>query len=554
MVISPSGRGHYMGPSSTTILGRRLRDMVGWDQNVALDIDRDYSTYNLNAIRVRRPSVAEQARLPPYLFAQRLFAAQKSYIGTIFAFVQMDEFEKHLIQAYKSLPDVSNTEDCLGYCQVLVILAFGQLYSVNQWNSFDGPPGFEYFTEALRYLPDLHEEGSALFVSVLCLIGYFMQNLNRRDAAFLYVGTALRMSISLALHQEVPDTNLDQRAQEYRRRLWWSVYSLDRILCVKSGNPITIHDEDINVAMPSRLPEEEEYCAAICLRHYTELSQILGRIMTDVYRKTQKSGKSLITSVQHIMTSLASWHSGLPHELRFDPAKLALSRESVSTFLHYHMCINMAARPLLFHVVQKRLEQGRLDLDVDWKQNLSPTSVAIIQMCISAARDTTTMMYFAAQKDLVATYGYMDNEHIFSAALVLVMMCVAFPGDDDNTASMNTALDILRGMSERSNNHMGARYRLLTDLRSRFARPPLPVAVAGAQAAAAAAAAQAQQPGATVMFPLVDNAALGDVFDYDTNMNDGELWQEVYGNFDFNPVDDFTQWTEAAYGNAAAQM
>lgn len=57
----------------------------------------------------------------------------------------------------------------------------------------------------------------------------------------------------MGLHQEVPDQNLDDRDREHRRRLWWSVYSMDRILCVKSGNPLTIADQDIGVLPPSRL-------------------------------------------------------------------------------------------------------------------------------------------------------------------------------------------------------------------------------------------------------------------------------------------------------------
>ena len=50
--------------------------------------------------------------------------------------------------------------------------------------------------QSLKFLPDIHEEGSVLFVEVLSLIGYFMQILNRRDAAFLYV---CRLCISLSL-------------------------------------------------------------------------------------------------------------------------------------------------------------------------------------------------------------------------------------------------------------------------------------------------------------------------------------------------------------------
>lgn len=88
---------------------------------------------------------------------------------------------------YDREPDFSDKRDCLLYCQIFIILAFGQMYSINQWTSYDGPPGFEYFQQAMNLLPDIHEQPSVTFVEVLSLVGYFFQNLNRRDAAFLYV-------------------------------------------------------------------------------------------------------------------------------------------------------------------------------------------------------------------------------------------------------------------------------------------------------------------------------------------------------------------------------
>lgn len=370
---------------------------------------------------------------------------------------------------------------------MLVILAFGKLYSVNQWIDYNGPPGFEYLIHALELLPDIHEEGSILFVETLALVGYFMQNLNRRDAAFLYVGMALRMAITLGLHQESSNADLDAAAKEHRRRVWWSVYSLDRIQSVKSGNPITIHDEDIGVTLPSKLPDEPDYCAAVVLRHYTKLSQICGEITVCIYRRAPKSGSELMAAVKKIILSLSQWRRELPDQLRFDPARLSISRESVSTLLHYSQCINMTARPLLFHVVQKRLKASLADRERDWKDGLTQTTVKVIEMCVAAAQDTINMMTIAAQKNLVATYGYMDSEHAFSAAIVLVMVCVAFPVNQQNTDSMNAALELLRSMSQKGNSHMAARFELLDRLRATFipAAHPIPSAVAGRLAAPA---------------------------------------------------------------------
>lgn len=387
---------------------RRLSGLCGEDES----LDADSNFYDPSALPSRRQSSRVQIRLPPPAIARRFFTAQYTYIGTIFAFTDPGTFYEQLTEAYRGVPEPSDRDACLLYAKVLVVLAFGQLYSVNQWVDFRGPPGFDYFIASLSLLPEAHEEGSVLCVETLALIGYFMQNMNRRDAAFLYIGMALRMAISLGLHQEA-GPELDSAAREHRRRVWWSVYSLDRILSVKSGNPITIQDEDIGAEMPRALSGEPSYCPVVVLRHYTMLSRILGDIHSRIYRKagetSPKSGRRLVEVVQRIILALSKWNQELPDELRFDPAQLSISRESVSTFSHYYQCINMTVRPLLFHIVQKRVRQIRSGEDPglkerDWREGNSPSTTKVIDICIGGAQDVINMMSIATEKDLVGAF------------------------------------------------------------------------------------------------------------------------------------------------------
>lgn len=100
----------------------------------------------------------------------------------------------------------------------------------------------------------------------------------------------------------------------------------------------SIADEDIGVSLPSRLPGESEMSSAAVLLYYTQLSQILGKIMITIYRKTSRTKSHLVTSVQTIMNDLTRWLRDLPAALRSDFTSLDrdISRESVSIFLHYY--------------------------------------------------------------------------------------------------------------------------------------------------------------------------------------------------------------------------
>ncbi|KAL1960873.1 hypothetical protein VTO42DRAFT_5856 [Malbranchea cinnamomea] len=600
LVLSPEGDKRYFGNSSSTSLGKKFLDFIR-SFKTGVDIGDDFitPTYSSASFSFRQlplPLRPSSATLPHFEFAKRLYAAQYEYIGSIFSFTSPERFEINLREMYEREPDLSNLRDRLIYCEILIILAFGQMYSVNQWTSNDGPPGFEFFQQAVYLLPDIHERPSVTFVEVLSLIGYFFQNLNRRDAAFLYIGVALRMAISLGLHQEVSDDTLDDKTREYRRRLWWSVYSMDRILCVKSGNPLTIADEDIGVHPPSRLPDEPEICPATVLLHYTELSRILGKIMKNVYRTPRTTAYNLVSSVQSILAELTQWQMNLPGELQIDFSNLhgPISRVAVSIFLHYSQCINMTARPLVFNVVRKCLQNHELTGEwVDWRTGLQQSTILVVETCIAAARNSTAIMAAAFKQNLVATYGYMDGEHAFSAAIILVMINIAFPYNARDRAAMNQALDVLNGMAEKGNAHIRSLHRLLLQLCStvgpasyetphddsatasaapmpltnthvqdngpRQARPdshsPIPSSSTPHHApppenpfAAFLAAQQQFMTPATPAGVSGNDAATGAVIpheflSFENTTADATLWEEGYGTFDMGMEFDWVNWT-----------
>ncbi|KAE8355649.1 C6 transcription factor [Aspergillus coremiiformis] len=549
LLLNRSGEHQSVGASSATHLAKRLNPT---STNLAWDIRPLYD----DPSSLRRSVTRALPQLPPLEFAQRLFWVQYAYIGTIFSLIQPSDFEERLQTVFNQPPDCSNRESCLVYCQVLLVIAFGLMYSVNQWSGDDGPPGFKYFKHALRFLPDIHEEGSILFVEVLCYVAYYMQNLNRRDAAFLYIGLALRMAISLGLHQEVSDPAISAEDRTRRRRTWWSVYSLDRLLSVKSGNPVTIQDEDIGTTWS--IPTESSPAVpwpSVVLTHYTQLSRILGRIGEEIYRKKPRSGSSLLASVQRITNDLSEWLRRIPDRLRLDFSSLDthINRELVSIYLHFYSCVNMTARPLVFYVIQRRLDtEARGSVTDDWKDGLSQNTIAVIDSCITAARATTVIMDAAAKHNLVATYGYLDGEYIFSAALLLVMVNAVFLHSETNARAMETALNLLRSMADRGNTYLASRHSLLLELQSAIG--PNRTGKEEVVVEAPVSPNSTQQP--TLPMNMVEEQApvvspwplqqdLPTMRDINLNLdinNDSGLWEEVLRQID---IDMDTDWIES---------
>lgn len=124
----------------------------------------------------------------------------------------------------------------------------------------------------------------------------------------------------------------------------------------------------------------------------------------DIYRKKPRSGSNLLLSIQSITDGLADWLRHVPERLRIDFASLDthVNRESVSTFLHFYSCVNMTSRPLVFYVIQRRLDAESRGLATeDWRYGLSQNTVAMIDSCITAARATTVIMDAAAKHNLL---------------------------------------------------------------------------------------------------------------------------------------------------------
>lgn len=83
-------------------------------------------------------------------------------------------------------------------------------------------------------------------VPVLALMAFYLIEINRRDAAYLYT--------SLAVHIAITHGAFRYCANEPSRRIFWTLYILDRWLSCLMGRPPTLADEAIRLAPPTDDP------------------------------------------------------------------------------------------------------------------------------------------------------------------------------------------------------------------------------------------------------------------------------------------------------------
>lgn len=83
-------------------------------------------------------------------------------------------------------------------------------------------------------------------VASLALMSFYLVETNRLDAAYMYVTAAMHISIMLGAHHGWVD--------ERGKRVFWSVYCLDRWLSCLTGRPPTMTDEAIRLPLPADDP------------------------------------------------------------------------------------------------------------------------------------------------------------------------------------------------------------------------------------------------------------------------------------------------------------
>lgn len=81
------------------------------------------------------------------------------------------------------------------FTQYLLVIALAKLADVETTVHNGEPPGGEFFTEAMRRLPAMHQLPGCgvIAVEILCLIGVYLQWCDRKRDAYFYVRFQLRM-------------------------------------------------------------------------------------------------------------------------------------------------------------------------------------------------------------------------------------------------------------------------------------------------------------------------------------------------------------------------
>ncbi|KAG1892702.1 fungal-specific transcription factor domain-containing protein [Suillus subluteus] len=326
-------------------------------------------------------------------------------------------------------------------------------------NPDDGGTGMIYYERALILHYISHASIQVSHVQCFILMSSFLCSVNCLPQAWLLVGQAVRTAQDLGLHRSPRRLAISTTDKETRRKIWWSVYCLDRMLALALGRPLGIEDSDCDVEIPVAVDDENlaDYFAGVNFPQkypslmtgaiaLTTLYQIAGRVLRQVYAidnckdvLDQERRIELQRAVEELDDELNKWCDDLP----------ATFRNEAVTDKHVSMGAVLCSH---YYSVLTTLHRNFLPIKRD--QAVLPKSTA---RAVSSARSCIRLAPSINNVVPPSHHLAFFIQHLFSSAVIVLLYAMHCSNTRAAAIAMDEAKSCLTALESWEGHWPGAR-------------------------------------------------------------------------------------------------
>lgn len=339
--------------------------------------------------------------LPPRHVADQLLNTYYSSAHTMFPILHLPTFKGMVDDMYRSNPPRAPP----GFMSMFfAVLAAGSLFTSEAPSTTTFYRPAELLESARKVMDPWNNCHNLDNARSLTLITICLNEMNLKSAAWSWLGTAVRVGQDLGLYSESDSWPVIEG--EMRRRTWWTIYVLDRMLATEHGHPFLIGDSDCSVSLPAAVDDHYIHDDGMRVPNGAEpLTHSLLAVIHVVrsYTAVMKAMESPVISSAQLATFDGHFKKCLS---TFPPACDPSS--TVALAPHF-----LAPLTYLFH--------ARLLLH---RHNLAPTSdtetrLASIESCTHIAIETASLISRTNSPSEGATA--LLATHLFRSTLFLLM-------------------------------------------------------------------------------------------------------------------------------------
>ncbi|EIW67158.1 hypothetical protein TREMEDRAFT_64398 [Tremella mesenterica DSM 1558] len=333
-LLSLRANGSYIGSMSGVTLTRLICTALRLEE-------QDEPIITVEDVPVR--STLSRAPYPPRSLAVEYITRYTQRIHRWYPFLDLN----HLAETLSSVYDRGTQPDDFGRFTLNMIFALSSPIPPDQYTPA------EYFRAALGLMTAILAQGSYDTVRVLLLLClYGLRSWETPGVnCWQIIGHATRIGIELGLHRHRYRGGSEEIENESRRKLWWSTYSLERLIasgcCRVLSIPIDQYAPRDSVLMvpPALQPFLRAEAWQIDLRpslHLIEQRSLLGEVLECVYTTRPRDRPSppiaeTSARVMQIQARLVTWAQTTPLVVQTDTIEhdvLQLAFHQATVLLH----------------------------------------------------------------------------------------------------------------------------------------------------------------------------------------------------------------------------
>ncbi|KAF5601770.1 transcriptional regulatory [Fusarium pseudocircinatum] len=396
-VVDQQGRKRFLGPSSTWAYSRHvmgmIREYVGHEISPEVPLNHDGVAFNIELPSMRQNDLVVNIEgLPSLDYALYLTNTVKFHIVQTYHLFDEQKFMPALHSLYSDGPPLVTAGNRMWYVQYFLIMALGKGL-LTRGMSKAGSPGSEYFMKAMELFPDTYGLyiDPILSIEVCCGLALYLQAVDHRNSAYVYLGMGLRIALSQGLHRDIAGDSADDPEVRRYRNAWWTLYILDRKFSSLMGAPSSVQDSDISVPIPG---DQTTPRRSSSLEMHIKLSRLKTKVLNTIYGIDGKLDVSFPKNTMSILRELAA----LGVELNSAPD---LKLDSLSP-LHDNNANCEIAEPVK----------------------------ALVRTCYDSAHKSLRILTTLQSQDLLELFLPFDLDHAFSAGFVLALISAVQPFPD----------------------------------------------------------------------------------------------------------------------------
>ncbi|KAJ5981040.1 hypothetical protein N7481_008338 [Penicillium waksmanii] len=329
---------------------------------------------------------------------------------TLYPIIRKNDFEEVLWRIYANPLDPLS-QSPLWQFRIWMILAIGSTTYCSV-SLMDETEPVRFFNKAMTYFEPAMGCGDSAGLEVLMLqVSYSFFNKIGPNTWFL-VGVAARMATGMGLHTSEVYQSLAVDVAEQQKRIFFSLYMMDRVVSLALGRPFAIQDDDITVEpfadaddeninpnniKPSIKLEPSTMAVPLHILALRRIASDIGTLVHSPKHVERQSQETRDQTIQELHRRLVEWRRSMPFPLPDLQSKVP------------HLCTSWFDLNYYLHTIMLyRPSPLNPNLDVSGMRILADASGMAIRQAINMHRQNR----FA--------YNWLNLVAVFNSALSLM--------------------------------------------------------------------------------------------------------------------------------------